>query len=154
MFCCSSWLLLSRWGHELSVRSFEFVTLQTQSYDSHQETNWSEKQTNQPKKPAQTSSLLRHKQPTSKSQRVLFHQRETLVLMWKRHLFAARKPCHSLKANCARTCTNTVNSVSWGTRLESFMHVKKNLYLVVLLLRKSQMQFSQAPYEGFVFQSN
>ena len=31
---------------------------------------------------------------------------------------------------------------------------KKNLYLVLLLVRKSQMQFPQAPYEGFVFQSN
>lgn len=147
MFCCSLYYfpaedMISLYGL-LSLWAYK-----SQSYDSRWGTNWSKKTnqpTSEPKEPAQTTSLPRHRTAhKQESKRVISPNRETLVLMWKRRLFAARKPCHSPKANCARTCTNTVNAVSWRTGLESFIHV-------LLLQRKSQMQVPQAPCEGFVF---
>lgn len=98
--------------------------------DSHQGTNWSKKQKGAKNKT--TDQKIQHRSPfpgtkqsTSKSVRVLFQQIETPFLMWKRHLYVAKKPCHNPKVNCARTCTNTVNAVSWKIRLEYFIYLEK-----------------------------
>ena len=70
---------------------FEFVTLQTQSYDSHQGTNWSKKLTNQWKKPAQTSSLPRHKTAhKQESKGVISSNRKDIYLLPGNHAMAQK----------------------------------------------------------------
>lgn len=115
-----------------------------------EQTGVKNKTTNQ-KNPAEIS-LPRHKTVHKQECKGVISANRNFSFNVKRHLYVAKKSCHNPKANCARTCTNTVNAVSWKIRLEYFIHVEKKIVPSVAVAQ--EITDAQAPCESFVFQSN